>query len=105
MEDPDARSEAARLLDRHPRLRALMDASPRFRRLAARKRIEIDGTASYVYRGDALGGLDDLFVDALVRGAAPQTPDADARALFEEVDPDLRSVIENLLDPSKERER
>ena len=85
-------------MEAHPGLRQHM-RSERFVRLAFRKRIEINGRELYVVRGDLLSGLDDLYIDALVRGAAPQSPDAEAQALFEELEPELRRVILELLNP------
>lgn len=85
------KSTAEELLDTHPRLREQMHRSERFAALAARHRIEIDGRALYIYRGDALGDLEDLYVDTLVRGAAGS--EEAARPLYEELDDELKQVI------------
>jgi hypothetical protein len=89
--------EGAELLRAHPELRRQMEASSRFARLAARKRIALDGRVHYIVRGDTLGDLDELYVDALVRGAAPGSADADARALFDELPAELKPIIERKL--------
>jgi hypothetical protein len=88
----DIQSAATRLLDAHPRLREHMGRSRRFAELEAANRLEIDGGVHYVVRGDTLGGLDDLYVDALVRGASPHADEL-SRALFEELDDELKQLI------------
>ena len=51
------------------------------------------GPESYVVRGDTIGGSDELYLDALVRGSEPNSPDALARRLFEELSPAVQRVI------------
>jgi hypothetical protein len=87
---------ATRLLAAHPGLREHMQRSRLFAALAARKRLDIEGEEHYVVRGDTLGGLDDLYLDTLVRGAADPR-DSEAHALFQELSSDLKTIIEQRL--------
>lgn len=87
------KSAASVLLDTYPGLRAAMGASSAFHEIRARAALEIDGESLYVVRGDTLGEEDDLYVDALVRGAVSTSDDA-YRRLFLELDPALRRPVE-----------
>jgi hypothetical protein len=88
---PTARSPA--LLEAHPELRALLEHSETFRRIAESARIEIEGSTRYLVRGDTLGSLEELLVDALSRGSSPEGADPLSRALFLELPPSLQDVI------------
>ncbi|WP_437692032.1 hypothetical protein [Sorangium sp. So ce176] len=81
------------LLEAHPELLALVDRSATFRRVEERYRIELDGRTHYLVRGDTLGSREDLLVDALARGAAPEGADPLSRALFLELPGHLQEVI------------
>jgi hypothetical protein len=84
------------LLLAHPELRALLDRSERFRRIEERYRIEIEGQTFYLVRGDTLGSREELLIDALVRGSAPESADPLSRALFLELPGHLQEVIRGL---------
>ncbi|MGK3964694.1 hypothetical protein WMF38_11015 [Sorangium sp. So ce118] len=81
------------VLEAHPELLALLDRSETFRRVEERYRIEIGGRTLYLVRGDTLGSREDLLVDALVRGSAPEGADPLSRALFLELPGHLQEVI------------
>ncbi|KYF53389.1 hypothetical protein BE08_39230 [Sorangium cellulosum] len=81
------------LLVAHPELLAFLDGSTIFPRVEARHRVELDGRTHYLVRGDTLGSREDLLVDALARGAAPEGADALSRALFLELPGHLQEVI------------
>jgi hypothetical protein len=74
-----------------------MERSSRFAALARRKRILVGGHELFVSRGDALGAVEELYLDALVRGAAPGSQDAEARALYDELDEDLKRMVDERL--------
>lgn len=93
------RSAAEAFLDTHPRLREHMRASERFRRIEAGERLVIDGQTHYVVRGDTLGGQEALYLDSVSRGASASAGDPEARALFAELDDDLKAVIRNRIKP------
>lgn len=80
-------------LEAYPELRAIMNGSATFRRIADRARLVIGGRTAYLVRGDTLGTLEELFVDALSRGSAPEGADEPSRALFLELPPHLQDVI------------
>lgn len=80
-------------LEAYPELRAHMDRSETFQRIAERARIVLDGRTLYLVRGDTLGTRDDLFLDALSRGSSPESGDPQSRALFLELPPHLQRVI------------
>jgi hypothetical protein len=81
------------LLEAHPELRTVMERSETFRRIADRARLVIDGRTSYVVRGDTLGTVEELFVDALSRGSSPEGSDPLSRALFLELAPELQEAV------------
>lgn len=54
---------------------------------------EIDGEMLYVVKGDTLGGEDELFVEAVIRGAVGQGQLN--REVFEELDESDRELILN----------
>lgn len=95
----EARSGARTLLETHPRLRDHMRGSERFAKIAARERLVIDDETHYLVRGDALGGLEDLYVETLVRGAGTPSRDPEAEAVFAELDEDLKAVIRERIRP------
>ena len=55
--------------------------------------VEALGPDAFLVRGDTIGNREDLFVDALARGSSRQSPDPLARHLFEELSPDLRTLV------------
>jgi len=92
----ESREPPPALLEAYPELRALMDRSEHFRTIEARDRIEMDGRIHYIVRGDTLGSREELFVDALCRGASPESGDLPSRALFLELPPTLKDVIRRM---------
>jgi hypothetical protein len=70
-----------------------MERSETFRSIAERARLVIDGRTHYLVRGDMLGSLEELFVDALSRGSAPEGSDPLSRALFLELAPELQHAV------------
>jgi hypothetical protein len=84
-------SGAAKFLDAHPRLRSAMARSAAFAELKDKARLEIDGERLYLYRGDALGDEEDLYLDALAQGLAGQGELQ--RRLFDELDEELRAAV------------
>ncbi|WP_437758856.1 hypothetical protein [Sorangium sp. So ce1389] len=84
------------MLKAHPELLALLDRSEAFRRVEERYRIEISGRTLYLVRGDTLGSREDLLVDALARGSAPEGADPLSRALFLELPGHLQEVIRGI---------
>jgi hypothetical protein len=91
MADEKQRSAAARLLSAHPELRRTMVESKIFPRIRHQAGLPIDGEQLYIVMGDTLGTEEDLYLEALIRGAAGQG-DLN-RALFNELDGRLRSVV------------
>lgn len=87
------------LLRAYPELQAFADRSEIFRRIAERARVDIDGRAHYLVRGDTLGSRDELLVDALCRGASPESADPPSRALFLELTPELQAAVRRTVRP------
>jgi hypothetical protein len=85
------RRAAARFLDAHPGLRRAMAGSTVFAELKRRAAMEIDGERLYLYRGDALGEEEDLYLDALVKGLEGQG-ELEAQ-LIAELDEALREAV------------
>jgi hypothetical protein len=94
----DEQSVASRFLAANPRLRDAMAASTAFRQLKARKTVIIDGQHLYIIRGDALGNEDDLYLDALAKGLAPQPSDELYRSVFGELTDELKNVVRQRLE-------
>lgn len=90
----ERRGRGARFLDRHPALRRAMERSGTFPEMKRREAVEMDGAVHYVYQGDALGDEEDLYLDALVRGAAGQGELP--RRLFEELDDEERALVRRM---------
>ncbi|HEX7317616.1 MAG TPA: hypothetical protein VF297_27185 [Pyrinomonadaceae bacterium] len=90
----EAKTSATKFLDEHPDLRRVMSESASFAELKARESFPVDGEVRYVVRGDTFGGEDELFLDALARGADPVARDELSRALFLELSKQLREVVE-----------
>lgn len=74
-----------------PRLRDLLAGSEAFRRIKQDALVEMDGEELYIVRGDTLGSEEELFVEAVVRGAAGQGEAQ--RQLFAEIDPAERNLL------------
>jgi hypothetical protein len=102
MTAPGSSPRTPGLLAAHPELRAVMERSETFRRIAERARLVLDGRVHYLVRGDTLGSLEELFVDALSRGSSPTGSDALCRELFLELPPELRSAVQRGVRPDPE---
>jgi hypothetical protein len=87
----ELRSPAARFFDAHPEFRRSMSESKIFPQIRDQARLKVDGEELYIIRGDTLGEEEDLYLEALIRGAASQG-DLN-RALFEELDDHLKNMI------------
>jgi hypothetical protein len=88
----------------HPEFVEARDRSRVWAELLQRYAVEALGPESYVIHGDAIGDRDDLFVDVLARGSSPETSDALARQMFEELSPHLRELVLSELLQSKAQE-
>lgn len=86
-------SRPAELVARHPGLRDVMDRSSNFATIKQEAALKVDDQVEYIVRGDTIGDECDLFVEALVRGAASNEPSDVYRALYMELDEDARAVI------------
>ena len=84
----------AELLATHPRLREVRDRSSNFERIKQQASLNIDDQVEYIVKGDTLGDEDDLFIEALVRGAGSGESADVYRALYMELDDDTRAVID-----------
>lgn len=85
-------ASATDFLSRNPQLRQLQE-SETWRALKQRFKLPDSKPDLYVVRGDTIGEEDDLLVDALARGSAPESPDTLARRLFDELPPQLQDVV------------
>jgi hypothetical protein len=56
--------------------------------------LEIDAERLYIVRGDTLGDEEDLFLETLVRGAQASDPDDPNRAVYLELEDEMREVID-----------
>lgn len=70
-----------------------MESSSSFAELRERALLEIDDERLYIVRGDTLGDEEDLFLEALVRGAQASEPADVYRAVYEDLDDESREVI------------
>ena len=91
------------LLTAYPELRAVMDRSETFGRIAERARLVLDGRTHYLVHGDTLGSLEELFVDALSRGSSSEGSDPLCRTLFLELPAELQDAVRRRVRPDPER--
>ena len=84
---------ASTFLQGHPDLDAARNDSKIWEKLKKQYAIEALGSDAYLVRGDTIGDHDDLYLDALARGSAPQSPDPLARRLYEELPPGLQQLV------------
>jgi len=70
-----------------------MRASEPFARMREDAALEVDAERLYIVRGDMLGDEADLYLETLVRGARSDRPDDPNRAVFLELDDELREVV------------
>jgi hypothetical protein len=91
MADEELRSAAAQFFAAHPEFRRAMSESKIFPKIRDQARLKVDGEELYIIRGDTLGEEEDLYLEALIQGAARQG-DLN-RALFEELDDHLKNMI------------
>jgi hypothetical protein len=78
----------------HPGLAQAMRSSKAFEAIRDKAALEIDAERLYIVRGDTLGDEADLFVETLVRGAKSSDPDDPNRAVYLDLDDELREVID-----------
>jgi hypothetical protein len=90
----DRPARPAELLAMHPHLREVMDRSSTFAAIKQRATLNIDDQVEYIVRDDTLGDEDELFVEALLRGASSSEPADPYRALYMELDEDARAIID-----------
>ena len=91
MADEELQSAAAQFFAAHPELRRAMSESKIFPKIRDQARLKVDGEELYIVMGDTLGKEEDLYLEALIRGAAGQGHLN--RALFEELDDNLKNII------------
>jgi hypothetical protein len=87
-------SDASGFLRAHPALRRAMEASSAFRDIKRQAALDVDEERLYIVRGDTLGSAEDLFVEAVVRGAQQVDPDDRYRAVYLELDDQVRALID-----------
>lgn len=88
-------SNAREFVHSHPGLAHAMASSPAFAAIKDRAALDIDDEERlYIVRGDTLGDEEDLFVETLVRGAQASDPDDPYRAVYEQLDDELRAVVD-----------
>jgi len=71
-----------------------MSASLAFAAVRDRSALEIDEERLYIVHGDTLGDEEDLFVETLIRGAQTSDPSDPNRAVYLDLDDEMREVIE-----------
>lgn len=104
MSEHDYKSHANLALDEHPELRRVMNESARFAELKERFSLdEVEGERVYLVN-DTQGDEDDLFIDALAKGArgGGSGVEDDARELlyrelFLELDDELKAVAREVV--------
>jgi hypothetical protein len=78
----------------HPGLLRMMATSPEFAAVRDGAALDIDDERLYIVRGDTLGDEEELFVEALVRGAQATRPDDPNRAVYLALDDEMREVVD-----------
>jgi hypothetical protein len=104
MSEREYKSRANLALDEHPELRRVMNESARFADLKERFSLdEVEGERVYLVN-DTQGDEDDLFIDALAKGARESSAggedDAQGslyRELFLELDDELKAVAHEVI--------
>jgi hypothetical protein len=86
-------SDAAEFMRTHPGLERAMSASDLFGRIRDDAALVVDAERLYIVRGDTLGDEADLYLETLVRGARSDHPDDPNRAVFLELDDELRGIV------------
>jgi hypothetical protein len=99
-------NDAGAFLAAHPSLAEAMRTSAAFDAIRRQALLDIDGERLYIVRGDTLGSEEELFVEALVRGArggrgaarpgptdSPDPGDPD-RALYLELTDEQRALVD-----------
>ena len=87
-------STAREFVQSHPGLTRAMESAATFAAIKDRAALDVDDERLYIVRGDTLGDEEDLFVEALVRGAQSADPDDLNRALYLELDDESRQVVD-----------
>jgi hypothetical protein len=97
-------SDTDRFLAAHPELREAMQASAAFEDIKQKAILDIDGETLYIIRGDTLGTAEDLYLETIVRGAQQENLTDPRRAVYLELDPKLRALIDQRVDRAARRE-
>jgi len=71
-----------------------MTSSPSFGAIRDKAALEIDAERLYIVRGDTLADEEDLFLETLIRGAQMSDPSDPNRAVYLELDDEMREVID-----------
>lgn len=100
-------NDAGAFLAAHPSLAEAMRTSTAFDGIRRQALLDIDGERLYIVRGDTLGSEEELFVEALVRGAQhgvsggprpaptdPADPSDPDRALYLELTDEQRALVD-----------
>ena len=87
-------NDAGAFLAAHPSLAEAMRTSSAFDRIRRQALLDIDGERLYIVRGDTLGSEEELFVEALVRGAQGPDPGDAERALYVELTDEQRALVD-----------
>ena len=87
-------SSAREFVQSNPGLARVMASSDAFAAIREGAALEIDGVREFIVRGDTLGDEEDLFVETLVRGAQASDPNDPTRVVYEELDEQLREVVD-----------
>jgi hypothetical protein len=88
-------STAREFVRSHPGLARAMQSAATFAAIKDRAALDIDDDERlYIVRGDTLGDEEDLFVEALVRGAQSEDPADLNRALYLEIDDEARQAVD-----------
>jgi len=90
-------SDACRFVRAHPTLSAAMGASVAFPPLRDGAAIEVDDERLYIVHGDTLGDVEDLYLESLVRGALATDEDDPNRAVYLELEPPARALVDQRL--------
>lgn len=86
-------SDAHELVRKHPGLARVMRTSAEFDAIRLEAALEIDAERLFIVHGDTLGDEEDLFLETLLRGAQSSDPDDPNRAVYLDLDDEMREVI------------
>lgn len=87
-------SSARDFIRAHKNLAMVMETSSAFAAVREKAMLEIDDERLFIVRGDTLGDEEDLFLETLVRGAQATDATDPNRAVYEELDQEMREVVD-----------